>query len=162
VTARPARRLSDVNLYIFCTMSLAGRAVHPVLLITLALATSSCGAADGVTKVVSYEAGAPGIQAGYVGVTATASGLTVVNQTARPIYLMAANAETLALLDWLPCTGGAQCPALAQGQKREIPWASVVGYTASAKQYTLFWWNVTVQPDGTARAQNVHNVPITR
>jgi hypothetical protein len=143
-------------------MSRTSRTLRPFLLLALALAAAACGADAATTQVISDDTGAPGIQAGYVRVASTATGLVVDNQTERPIYFMAVNAEVLALLDWAPCTGGASCPSLVQGAKREIPWASVVFYQQSAKQFTVYWWNVTVQPDGTARADNVHNVTTTR
>jgi hypothetical protein len=142
-------------------MSFAGRLRRPFLLVALTIASSGCGAAE-VTQVVSYDVGAPGIQAGYVGITPTATGLRILNQTARPIYFAAANVEILALWDIGLCTGGPNCPGLAQGQQGEIPWASVAGYSAEAKQFTVIWWQATVQPDGTARAENVHNVPVSR
>ncbi len=143
-------------------MSLTSRLLRPFLLVAMALAPAGCGAGADLTQVISYETGAPGIQAGYVGITATAAGLKVVNQTERPIYLMAINAETLALIDLALCTGGTNCPSLAQGQQREIPWSSVLFYAENAKQFTVLWWNVTVQPDGSARANNLHNVAVTR
>ncbi|MEO8336132.1 MAG: hypothetical protein ABI664_14230 [bacterium] len=141
-------------------MSRTAFASRTFLLLALAVALGC--AADGPTEVLSYETGAPGIQAGYVGVTPTAAGLTIENQTERPIHLFAVNAETLALLDWIPCTGGEKCPALAPGARRDIPWADVFAYSANVKQYTVYWWNVTVQPDGSARADNLHNVTVSR
>lgn len=135
------------------------------LSLALTLAASACAASEVLTEVSevkSYETGTQGIKAGYVGVTPTASGLRIVNQTERAVYLMAVNAETLALLDWVPCTGGDNCPALAQGQQREIPWASVMGHSASTKQFTVMWWNVFYPPGGGPRAENLHSVTVTR
>jgi hypothetical protein len=143
-------------------MSLTRRVLRPFLLVAFAVAPAGCRADAALTQTISYETGTSGIQGGYVRVTSTATGLVVDNQTERPIYLMAVNAEVLALLDWAPCTGGASCPSLVPSTKREIPWASVVFYQQSAKQFSVYWWNVTVQPDGAARADNVHSVNITR
>jgi hypothetical protein len=146
-------------------MSLTTRLSRSFLSLALTLAASGCAASEALTEraeVKSYETGSQGIQAGYVGVTPTASGLRIVNQTERPVYLMAVNAETLALMYWAPCTGGEDCPALAQGEQREIPWASVTGYTAATKQFTVMWWNVLYPPSGTPQVENMHNVTITR
>jgi hypothetical protein len=143
---------------------------RPFLLVALALGSAGCGAAEAVTPEFGSDhcgdprsvcAPASGIAAGYVAVTPTDAGLTIVNQTDRPIYLFAVNAETLALLDWAPCAGGANCPALAQGARRDIPWADVYWYAPNVKQYTVYWWNV-VQVEGTPRADNMHNVTVSR
>jgi hypothetical protein len=143
-------------------MTLPAQLLRPVLTLALAIFAFGCGAAEPTGTAISYESGPNGIQAGYVRVTPTANGLTVVNQTERPIYLFAANAESLALLDWIPCTGGPACQALAQGASRDLPWSAVALYEPNVKQYTVYWWNVTVQSNGTARADNMHNLTVTR
>jgi len=148
------------------------RLTRSALMLALTLASAGCGAAEAVTpELINDGCGIPrtmdcespsGIAAGSVSVAPTATGITIVNQTERPVYLFAVNAETLALLDWAPCTGGTNCPALAQGAQRDIAWADIYWYAPTVKQYTVYWWNVTVQPDGTARAENLHSVTISR
>ena len=144
-------------------MSHVGRLLGPALLLVLTLASSGCGGADPAGPMaISYETEVNGIQAGYVRITPTPTGLLLDNQTERPIYSTALNAELLAswALDY--CTGGANCAPIAQGQRREIPWASVHGYAADTKLFTVVWWNAVGQADGTARAGNIHNININR
>lgn len=142
-------------------MPLTARLPRQLWILAFALAAAGCHSSD-LTEI-SYETGPNGTQAGYVRITPTATGLTVANQTERPIYLMAVNAELLALLDWVPCTAtGPTCSSLAAGEQREIPWASVLGYSANTKQYTVYWWHSLVMPDGTLRPEEVHNVTVTR
>jgi hypothetical protein len=143
-------------------MSLIARLSRPAVVLALALASWGCGAEAAVPTAISFETAPPGIQAGYVKIESRATGLVVDNQTERPIYLMVANAETLALMYWAPCTGGANCLALAQGQQREIPYTDALAYEASTKQYAVYWWNVIVQADGTPHVDNMHNVTVTR
>lgn len=143
-------------------MSFLARLTRKALIAAVALAPVGCRAYAIATDDQVAQNGPNGIQAGSVQVTPTATGLTVKNQTERPVYLFAVNAEMLALLDWAPCTGGSKCPALAQGASREIPWSDVTGYQANVKQYTVYCWNVTVQPDGTPRADNMHNLTVSR
>ena len=158
-----------MNPYISKAMSRIALLSRPILIVALAFASASCGGAEAVTAEIGDYCGNPrsvctpeaGIAAGYVSVTPTDAGLTIVNQTGRPIYLFAVNAETLALLDWAPCTGGANCPALAPGARLDIPWADVYWYAPNVKQYTVYWWNV-IQVDGTPRADNMHNVTVSR
>ncbi len=138
------------------------RLLRPAAMLALTVALVGCGGEATVAPTISYETGGNGIQAGYVRIVPTATGLAVDNQTSRPIYLMAANAETLALLDWVPCTGGAGCAPLAQGQTREIPWAVALSYEASTRQYAVYWWNVITHSDGSLRADNIHNVIVSR
>jgi hypothetical protein len=141
-------------------MPLTARLPGQLLVLALSIGVPGCHPSD-LTEI-SYETPVPGIQAGYVSVTPTSDGLVVFNQTERPIYFVAINAEMLALWDWAPCTAGAGCPALAQGQQRLLPWSSVMGYDPSTKQFSLSWWHVVVLPDGTARADEVHTVSVTR
>jgi hypothetical protein len=84
-------------------MLLTGRLRRQMLVLALSIGVAACHASD-LTEI-SYETPAPGIQGGYVSVTPTNDGLVVVNQTERPIYFVAINAEMLALWDWAPCTG---------------------------------------------------------
>lgn len=164
VTARPRRGLSGVNPYISCVMPLTLRLPRPFWIVALALCAAGCHPSDitATDAIISNEPTEPGIQAGFVSVTPTSDGIVVVNQTSRPIYVFAVNAETLALLDWAPCTGGPSCPALAQGEQRVIPWVSVYGYAPNAKQYSVMWWHAVVMPDGTTRPSIVQGVLVTR
>jgi hypothetical protein len=160
VTARRGRGLSGVNLYISCEMPLTVRVPRQLRILALALVAAGCHSSD-ATGIVD-DSLPPGIQSGTVSVTPTNDGLSVVNLTPRPIYFLALNAEYLALIDWIPCFGGTGCPTVAQGQQRVIPWSSVVGYSASTRQFTLIWWHGLVLPDGTARMDGGGNVTVTR
>jgi hypothetical protein len=125
-----------------------------IRILALALCVAGCRASDATGIIVEPNE--------FVRVTATSDGLTVVNQTGAPIFLFAVNAETLALLDWAPCTGGPSCPPLARGAQRMIPWSSVYSYSPSARQFTVFWWHGFALADGAVRADPVQSVTVTR
>jgi hypothetical protein len=132
---------------------------RPAQYILLAIA-AACGGASPTATV--YETNAPGIQAGYVSAAATRDGLDVGNQTSHPIYLVAAERETTALLDLAMCTGGPSCPALAQGQHRVVPWREVIGYSAAASQFVVYWWRAEADANGTVRATGLQSLIATR
>lgn len=130
-------------------------------ILSLLVAVAGCEAAS--ATAVSYEPATPGVlQAGYVAVTPTAEGLAVMNQTERPVYLFAIEQETDTRADWLPCTGGPGCPALAQGERRVIAWSSVSGYAPEKRSYVLSWWHVEAKPDGSLRVGAIQRLIVTR
>lgn len=106
--------------------------------IPLAFACSSSGPTE-----ISYETSPPGIQAGYVAVTATSAGLVAINQTERPVFYFAVERGLLALIDWVPCTvQTGSCVGIAPGQTFTIPWDKVVGYKADATEYAFLWYHI--------------------
>jgi hypothetical protein len=103
-----------------------------------------------------------GIQAGTLTVAAATSGLTVTNQTERPVYFVAFEAELATLIDWVPCTGGSGCNPVVQGERRVVAWSSIPGYAPGKTRYLVYWWNTEVGPDGQPRATNIQTVPVSR
>lgn len=103
-----------------------------------------------------------GIQAGTLSVAAATNGLTVTNQTERPVYLVAFEADLATLIDWIPCTGGSGCIPLAQGERRVVAWSSIAGYAPAKAHYIVYWWNTEVGPDGQPRATNIKTVTVSR
>ncbi|HET7188712.1 MAG TPA: hypothetical protein VFI52_11175 [Gemmatimonadaceae bacterium] len=78
--------------------------------------------------------------AGTVTAAATVTGILVRNGTTAPIFYLAAEAGTLALLDFLPCSDAARCPNIAPGEEKGLRWDQVVGYAPDLHSYVLLWW----------------------
>lgn len=106
--------------------------------------------------------GVNGIQAGTLSVAAATNGLTLTNQTERPVYFVAFEAELATVIDWVPCTGGAGCTPLVQGERRVVAWSAIPGYAPAKTRYLVYWWNAEVGPDGRTRATNIQTVAVSR
>lgn len=82
--------------------------------------------------------------AGPVTAVATVTGILVKNGTTRPIFYLAAEQGTLALLDFAQCTDATRCPTIAPGEAKGLPWEQVIGYAPNLDTYVLFWWQAPV------------------
>ena len=89
--------------------------------------------------------------AGPVTAAATVTGILVRNGTTRPIFYVAAEQGTLALLDLAQCTDATRCPTIAPGEEKLLPWNQVIGYAPNLDTYVLFWWQGST---GTGLAQS--------
>ncbi|MEP6990266.1 MAG: hypothetical protein ABJA80_04985 [bacterium] len=128
------------------------RSLLPLLLtLVSSLAGASCRAA---TIVVSRD--------GAIAVTPTAEGLSVVNHSAQPIYLMVIERETTTLADWIPCRGGPTCISQAPGAARLVPWNTVLGYAPNRPEYVVYWWSSAALPDGSLLPGPVERLSVTR
>lgn len=87
---------------------------------------------------------------GPVTAKAAAEGILVTNGTTRPIFYLAAEQGTLALLDFIECTDATRCPTIAPGETKSVPWDQVIGYAPNLSTYVLFWWQA---PNVSADAQ---------
>lgn len=72
--------------------------------------------------------------------SATVTGILVRNGTTQPIFYLAAEQGTLALLDFIQCTDATRCPTIAPGEEKALPWNQVIGYAPNLDTYVLFWW----------------------
>jgi hypothetical protein len=103
-----------------------------------------------------------GIWAGYVSATATTAGIRVTNQTERPVSYAAFEQQTAGVVLFLACAGGPQCPSLAPGATRVLPWSDVGGYDPSRNRFVLYWWQIVTEPDGTVHGGTMQTVTVTR
>ena len=78
--------------------------------------------------------------AGPVTASATVTGILIRNGTTRPIFYLAAEQGTLALLDFMQCTDATRCPTIAPGEEKGLRWDQVIGYAPNLDTYVVFWW----------------------
>ena len=93
--------------------------------------------------------------AGPVTARATAQGILVTNGTTQPIFYIAAEQGTLALLDYIPCSDVSRCENIAAGAEKVVSWSQVAGYAPTLHTYVLLWWQA---PNVNADAQGGHVV----
>lgn len=72
--------------------------------------------------------------------TATVTGILVRNGTTSPIFYLAAEQGTLALLDFIPCSDATRCPSIAPGDETGVRWDQVIGYAPNLHTYVVLWW----------------------
>ena len=75
---------------------------------------------------------------------ATVTGILVRNGTTQPIFYLAAEQGTLALLDFIQCTDATRCPNIAPGEAKVLPWDQVIGYAPNLNTYVLIWWQASM------------------
>lgn len=68
--------------------------------------------------------------------------LVVANTSQAPLYYFAANREALALIDWSPCDSPSTCDGIAPGTTRRLPFASLAGYRAGAREAAVYHWHL--------------------
>jgi len=88
---------------------------------------------------------------GPVTAKATVGGILVTNGTTQPIFYLAAEQGTLALLDFIQCTDATRCPTIAPGEAKGLPWDQVIGYAPDRHTYVFLWWQA---PTANALAQS--------
>lgn len=88
---------------------------------------------------------------GSVTARATVTGILVRNGTPQPIFYLATEQGTLAVLDFIQCTDATRCPTIAPGETKELPWNQVIGYAPNLNTYVLIWWQA---PTANGHAQN--------
>ena len=56
-----------------------------------------------------------------------------------PVYYIAVEAGTAALINWAACDGP-RCPSVPAQDSVDLPYAQISGYSVTAKEATFFWW----------------------
>ena len=103
----------------------------------------------------------PTVSDGVLKVTTEASALKLANVSAAPLHYIVIERETLALVDWIPCTGGPPCPTLAAGGSTRMLYTTVLGYTASAEEGVAYWWREVTGGTGVPFADSLHQLVVS-
>ena len=88
------------------------------------------------------------------------AGLEILNTTSEPIYSMALDAGTLALIYFEFCSP--RCPVQQPAERRVVPWSTILGYREGRSEYLVLWANGTIAPDGTFQLGPMHTRRVTR
>ena len=120
-----------------------------VLSALIALGVAGCSA-DGVSSFA---------ERGLI-VTGGESSVRITNRTGEPVYIFAAGGSTLASINWGPCFGGPDCPALPVGATRSIPF-SQIGLGECETAAIVFWWHRVPGPGVSFEADSIRSVPLS-
>jgi hypothetical protein len=74
--------------------------------------------------------------------------LELVNTSQQPVYVFAAERNSLALLDWAPCQDPTTCEGIAVGGSLVLPFDEITGYGPGAEEAVVYHWHLI--PDGAA------------
>ena len=104
---------------------------------------------------------APTASDGILKVTTDASALQLANLSPAPVHYQVFERETLALVDWVACTGGPPCPTLAAGGTVSVPYSAIFGYTLAAQEGVVYWWRDVSNRTGFAPFDSVHSLVVS-
>ena len=144
MTSGPRAGLGPVNLHL-TLMSTR----HRTIAIVVALVGMLAGCRESV-----------GPASDDISVAATPAGLEIVNTTSEPIYSMEMDAGTLALIYFQFCNP--HCPLQQPGERRVVPWSSILGYSEDRHDYLVMWAHGTEAADGTVELGPVRSQHVTR
>lgn len=123
------------------------------------LACASLLAACAGTPAESAEAGdvvtpAPsqGIVAGTLEVKAQRPSLTLYNTTEHGVGYMVVDKDQAVVALYPPCNS--QCPTLAQGDRVQVPYSQISGYTDASTEAIVMWWTYRREADGSLRPES--------
>jgi hypothetical protein len=107
--------------------------------LALAIALSLAGACGSATGPV---------RDGPLVVTA-GTGVVVIHNVGRePLYTFALTREVAPLVDWAACTDPTHCKGIAAGERREIPYSEIYGYTPATREILVYAWNLVQSESG--------------
>lgn len=71
--------------------------------------------------------------------------LELVNTSQKPVYVLVAERNSLALMDLAPCMDPS-CESVAVGGSMVVPYVEISGYSAGASEAVVYNWHLV--PDG--------------
>lgn len=107
------------------------------------------------------ESEAPTVSDGVLKVTSGRSALELSNLSADPLHFMVIERGTLALVDWVACTGDPPCPTLAAGGSVSVTYTSILGYSGAAQDGVAFWWRDVAGGSGYAPPDSLHSLVVS-
>ena len=73
-------------------------------------------------------------------------GIELTNHSDRTLYVFPADPDTLAVLDWTPCSIPDACGGIAGGTAQAIPFDEIEGYSEETRDVVILHWFLV--PDG--------------
>lgn len=144
---------------------LTGRLAPTVLASTLlACSLVACSSTPSGAEDDSTTTPAPiqGIIAGTLEakVDRAAKTLSLRNTTEFEVGYLVVEKETMTVALFPPCSN--TCPLLVQGATATVPYNSITGYSAQAKEARVMWWTLRRNADGSRTPQGgVNTISIT-
>lgn len=81
--------------------------------------------------------------------------LHIVNTSPQSVYVFVAERNTLALLDWAPCSDPTTCEGIAVGGSQLLPFAEITGYTVDATEVVVHHWHLVSNGAGGFRPDSI-------
>jgi hypothetical protein len=70
----------------------------------------------------------------------------LMNDSPQPVYVFVVERNSLALVDWAPCSDPSNCDGIAVGGTKVIPYDDITGYAPGAAEAVVHHWHLV--PDG--------------
>ena len=90
------------------------------------------------------------------------SGLELVNRDTAPVLYMIFEHRVAMLVNWRPCGQRGICREVPPRDRLLVPYDSIMGYQADARELIVYWWQLRRAPgDSATRVDSVRSVSIT-
>lgn len=86
--------------------------------------------------------------------------LAITNISSDPLYYFAANKETLALLDWVPCTDPSACKALGSKATTRISYYDIFGEPSTGGHVVIFHWRLVPTTPGKYNVDSIRSLEV--
>jgi len=80
--------------------------------------------------------------------------IELVNRTPLPVFTMVLGRSAAALIDWMPCVDPVQCPPIAPGARRNVPYPEGL-YGVVEHEALVYWWHATPGSNGVMRPDSI-------
>lgn len=102
------------------------------------------------------------IESDLITASATAGGgVRLHGLTGQTVYYFVADAETLALLDWIPCTNPTSCPAVPPRGTVDVPRSAIAGDQPGSHTVVVYHW-LLVRPGGSFVPDSIRAMEVRR
>lgn len=88
--------------------------------------------------------------------------LELTNRSDATVHFFAAERNTLAVLDWIPCVDPAACQGIPPAAILRLPYAGITGYSPGAEEVVVYHWRlVPGTTPRTWRPDSIRSVTVT-
>jgi hypothetical protein len=89
-----------------------------------------------------------------VSVVARNQRIELLNRTTSPVFTIVLGLKAAESADWYPCVDPIQCPPIAPGERRDVPYPHGLGGVVE-REALVYWWHATLGSDGVMHADKI-------
>lgn len=86
--------------------------------------------------------------------------IAVTNEGDRTIYYFAIDQNSLALILWAPCTDPDTCDRVRPGERVDIPYETILGFSEDTEVIVVNWWHLVPRQGGGFEPDSLRRVEV--
>ena len=86
--------------------------------------------------------------------------LTLTNESPAIVYTTVIERNSLAVVDWIPCTNPLFCPGIAPGEAATILYSEITGFESGEEQAVVYWWHLVPRAGGGFQVDEIRQIMI--